>query len=105
MTDNQAKPQTLAFEWQDEYQTVRIEVTQEINWCNRQFDHIEIRSVAPKSQPLPITETGYLSRFTPTGIYSNIDEATEAVKDWLHEKSQTSEWRSYIDRQRQSTLF
>ena len=58
--------ETFRVEWSD----ISIEIRYEPNWLNLDIGydtaHLAIVSIAPDRAPLPITETGYRSHFTPS---------------------------------------
>ena len=68
--------------------------------------HIEIRSIAPKSARLPITETGYRSHFLPIGaLESEGLPAKDLVLRWIEEQAAKPEWKVHADSLRQADLF
>lgn len=94
------------------WQGIDIEILYSPDWlnCFREtyhvaLGHLEIRSLHPERAPLPITETGYRSRFDNP---EDIDQAggPEAfVRAWLEEAAQSPEWKSQQAEQRQLSLF
>ena len=86
-------------------------------WCDYQievehtpnkfegFDHIEVRTILPKSAPLPITETGYRSSFPPSVDVRVRGGAMQYVLDWLNEAQASDEWQRYVHQANQRTLF
>lgn len=75
--------------------------------CYSQPDlhHLEIQSVRPEREPLPITETGYRSHYFFSNDRMSLDEATDFVEDWIDRDAQTKAWISYVDESRQGALF
>ncbi len=67
--------------------------------------HVEIHTIQPEKAPLPITETGYRSHFTPKGNIDEYDSAVEFVKAWLDHEAQSEEWRIVQENARQLCLF
>ncbi len=93
--------ETHRFIWQG----IEVEVNYNPEWY-APFAHLEIKSINPEHAPLPITETGYLSRFHQQGII----EAHEGgvlgqVTAWLDEEAEKSEWKAHIEASRQGSLF
>ena len=60
---------------------VIVEVRHEPDWLSTGFDHIEIEAI-PRT-PLPITETGYRSRFIDPGDLDDYDDAVAFARFWL----------------------
>ena len=67
--------------------------------------HLEVVSVSPKRAPLPITETGYRSHFTPKAALDGYDSAEAFVEAWLDHESRSPEWKAYDHASRQLSLF
>lgn len=63
--------------------------------------HLEVESIAPARAPLPITETGYRSHFTPIANIQGYATPEDFVEAWLHEASYSEEWQE----RRQLSLF
>ena len=61
------------------------------------FDHIEVKA----DVPLPITETGYRSRFIHPQELALFESPTDFVLQWLDELA-TKEW---LEANKQLTLF
>ena len=89
------------FVWQD------IEI--EFKYWPLKWDvisHLEIRSVSPEKEPLPITETGYKSHFfQPDSVEFVNGSIVETVIQWLDKEAQSKEWLDYVEKSRQGDLF
>ena len=72
-----------------------------------EFDmaHIEVRVVEPRSAPIPITETGYLSHFTGIGVVEEAGGPIAFVKAALDEKANSKSWRAAQAKWQQQDLF
>ncbi len=69
-----------------------------------EIDHVEITS--ENRDPLPITETGYLSHFFgPMEPMLTLNEIVDAVHDQLEERAKEKAWRDAESRRRQPSLF
>ncbi len=87
-----------------EWEGIPITITYEKDWLSMgasEFatSHIEIQSA--DGQPLPITETGYLSHFFEP---RDIDPVAE-IKEWLALRAQSKEWQKYLAETQQLNLF
>ena len=67
--------------------------------------HVEIRTLKPENAPLPITETGYRSHFTPKGNIDEYDSAVDFVRAWLDHEAQSEAWKIAQEEARQLSLF
>ena len=67
--------------------------------------HLEVVSVSPKRAPLPITETGYRSHFTPKAAMDGYDSAEAFVEAWLDHESRSPQWKAFDQANRQLLLF
>ena len=66
---------------------------------------LEVRSVEPENEPLPITETGYRSHFLPPGIVEEEGGPAAYVLAWLEAEAQAPAWRKSVERRRHLLLF
>ena len=94
--------QTFEIEWQG----TPITLNYQEDWLGQfkkhghhHISHIEIRS--EDSQPLPITETGYLSHFFEPRDINPVAE----IMEWLDLRAQSKEWKKYIEDSQQMSLF
>ena len=88
---------TLSLEWEG----ITIAVSHTSNWLNTGYDHIELRA----DQRLPVTQTGYRSRFMPPDELAQFDSLEDFVRQWLDEAANSNEWRMYLTESRQLSLF
>ena len=66
----------------------------EINFTPEAFgmvDHIELRT--ERKAPLPVTETGYRSRFSHKGTVTEYGGAVTFVTAWLDHEAERTGWR------------
>ena len=71
----------------------------------RHATHLEVVSVSPERAPLPITETGYRSRFMPISDMEGYDSPEAFVEAWLDYASRSPEWKALEAASRQLSLF
>lgn len=83
------------------WQGREIAVTYIPNWCAGIAQHLELRA----TRPLPVTETGYRSRFLPAADAMSRDELEQFVHDWLDAAAQDKDWLAAEERSRQGDLF
>jgi hypothetical protein len=82
-----------------------------IKWCPRwhgasddfQIAHLEIYSA--DRQPLPITETGYRSRFIDRSIVEALGGPVAFTRAWLDEEAASPAWKVHVSASRQLSLF
>ena len=93
--------QTFRFAWRG----IEIKATYTpLKWSV--IAHLEIRSVQPPGEPLPITTTGYRSHFHRPGTIEALGgDVIAQVTAWLDEEAAKPEWRAHIERSRQGELF
>lgn len=63
--------------------------------------HIEVKS----EELLPISKTGYKSLFLPLSELEEEGGVAELVKRWLDEASDSKEWKEYVGKKIQYSLF
>ena len=78
-----------------------ISVSYQSNWLNLDHWHIELRC----TEPLPVTATGYRSRFFPHDAFADEADIVAFVTDWLDDAAKSKEWQTYLDESRQFKLF
>ena len=71
----------------------------------RALDHLEIRSLVPVREPLPITETGYLSQFYARNVIEEGGGAAALVLAWLDHYAQSPVWQAQQISRQQLDLF
>ncbi|MDO9609871.1 MAG: hypothetical protein Q7J26_15210 [Brevundimonas sp.] len=67
--------------------------------------HLEVVSMSPKRAPLPITETGYRSHFTPVSAVQIYVTPEDYVAAWMDQASRSPEWTAFDQANRQLSLF
>jgi len=68
------------------------------------IDHIEV--ISEGREPLPITETGYLSQFFgPMEPPLTLEEVVETVRNQLDVSARDPDWLAAEERRRQPSLF
>lgn len=63
--------------------------------------HLELRA----DEPLPVTETGYRSLFTPAPEIEDRGGAEAFTKAWLDSAAQYPAWQNYQEERKQLSLF
>lgn len=93
-----------------QWQGLVIEVLHHHNWSpaykeayDHALDHLEITSL--NREPLPITETGYVSRFERAENIAAKGGAVLYVLSWLDQEVQSPQWREAQANARQLALF
>ncbi len=71
----------------------------------RALDHLEVRSLAPAREPLPITETGYLSQFYARNVIEEGGGPAALVLAWLDHFAQSPVWQAKQISRQQLDLF
>jgi len=86
-----------------------LEVSYEQNWLGTEgafsTAHLQVNTVAPEKAPLPITETGYRSRFIDAETIAEAGGPVAFVKAWLDQAAETKSWKEQQETARQMTLF
>ena len=67
--------------------------------------HIELYVTDPQRAPLPITETGYRSHFTPAPNLDEWKDEVEFITAWLDDAAQSPEWIKQYEASKQGNLF
>lgn len=94
------------FHHEAEWNGVTLCIAYDPEWLgNDDVAHLEIRSVSPDHEPLPITETGYRSHFTSREIVETYGGPVALVLTWLDEESRSPVWRAKDFSRRQLSLF
>jgi len=91
------------------WQGLEIEVRYEADWLSIPSSrfrtaHLELRSTCPDRAPLPVTETGYRSRFLPREEVEALAGPEGYARAWLDEAARDPAWRDRDDG-RQLSLF
>jgi hypothetical protein len=89
------------------WEGIEIEARYDSAYFKDVVAHLEIETVAPKRARLPITQTGYRSRFHPIGLIEKLYEGdvVKCVTDWLNKEAQSKGWQDYVEDMRQGRLF
>lgn len=91
-----------------EWSRIQIVIRYEANWLNTDCfmaAHIQVESVVPMREPLPITETGYRSHFTSPEVIEDHGGPVAFVLAWLDAESQSPAWKQAEAARRQLSLF
>lgn len=67
--------------------------------------HLEIRSLDNPISPLPMTETGYRSHFSPAHLIEEVGGALAFVEAWLEDEARSPQWKAKEEAARQPSLF
>ena len=92
---------------------IRIEIlyTPDISPAYREsygqpLGRLEVRSLAPEREPLPITETGYLSQYVARNRMEETGKDPAAlVLEWLDHEAQSPLWKAKVLTSQQLDLF
>ena len=88
---------------------ITIEVRYEERWLDSDGPystaHLELRALEPERAPLPMTETGYRSHFTPASVIAEASGPVAFVKAWLDHAAGSKAWKDKEAAARQMTLF
>ena len=88
---------------------ITIEVRYEERWLDSDGPystaHLELRTIEPEKAPLPMTETGYRSHFTPAAVIAEAGGPVAVVKQWLDHAAGSKAWKDKEAAARQMTLF
>jgi len=68
------------------------------------YSHLEVMTDAPRC-PLPMSETGYKSHFTPAGTIEALGGPVAYVTRWLDHAAKSAAWKAIERDQRQGSLF
>lgn len=98
-------PKVHTIVWRD----VTIEIRYEEQWLGSDGPfstaHLELRVLSPDKAPLPVTETGYRSHFTPASVIAEAGGPVAYVQAWLDHEAETKAWKEKEAAARQMTLF
>ncbi|MDJ0641980.1 MAG: hypothetical protein QNJ15_04105 [Erythrobacter sp.] len=75
-------------------------ITIEIGWAPEYFSigdgktmgHLEIRSIDPEREPLPVTDTGYRSHWMTPEEMDQYGGPLNFVEAWIGHEAQTQSW-------------
>lgn len=88
-------------------------ITIEIGWSPEYFSigngktmgHLEVRSIAPDREPLPMTETGYRSHWMTPEEMNEYGGPQNFVEAWIDHEAQTPAWMEAKTKRAQLELF
>ena len=101
--ENSSKLIVTEFNWKN----MTIELLYRPHWSKAVPDmaHLSIQVVEPERNPLPITETGYLSHFFHAQQTFTEEQLINNIHSWLDEEAQAPRWKKKQQEQIQLTLF
>lgn len=96
--------ETYRLDWEG----IALSVRWTPNWLNTEIDgypiaHLEL--VSDDRVPLPVTETGYRSRFTSREAVETEGGPVAYARKWLDAEAQSEDWKARADAARQMSLF
>jgi len=105
---NRRVVETHNFDWKD----YRIEVRYCPSW-SRSYEevygegmaHLEIISPEEPRRALPVSETGYISHFTPARFVEDEGGPVAFAQNWLDEAAQSPKWEKLEAASRQMSLL
>ena len=92
------------FNWTCGNLTIRVGITYRPKYIYI-YDHLGIHSLEPARAKLPITNTGYLSRFMEVGEIEANGGPVQVVRAMLDEAASSKEWQEHVSASRQGSLF
>lgn len=88
---------------------ITIEVRYDERWLDSDgplsIAHLELSTLDPERAPLPMTETGYRSHFTPATVIAEAGGPVAFVRAWLDHAAASKAWKNEEGTARQMTLF
>lgn len=87
-----------------EWEGINISITH-THKCWGVIEHLEIRSIDPAKTPLPITDTGYTSRFMTEEQLKQYASPIKFVREWLDYEAKKPKWKASQEKARQYSLF
>ena len=97
------KPQQLKATWRGI--ALRIRFQPQFLSGALETAHLEVWSVAPEKEPLPITETGYRSHFVRRQNIEDLGGPVAYVLGWLEAEAKSPTWKAADFARRQLSLF
>lgn len=67
--------------------------------------HLELMSLEEPRLPLPVTETGYRSHFTPAKFIDDEGGPVAFVQSWLDDAAKSPQWKELEAASRQMSLL
>ena len=97
---------------QMDWQGYRIEVRYCPSWSpsyegiyGECMAHLELMSLEEPGLPLPVTETGYRSHFTPAKFIDDEGGPIAFVQSWLDDAAKSPKWKEHEAASRQMSLL
>lgn len=97
---------------QMDWQGYRIEVRYCPSWSPSYEEiygecmaHLELMSLEEPRLPLPVTETGYRSHFTPAKFIDDEGGPIAFVQSWLDDAAKSTKWKALEAASRQMSLL
>ncbi len=84
---------------------ITLEISYEEDWLSGTSAHIQVRSIDPEREPLPITETGYRSHFCAPGDVTDHGGPVAYVMAWIDAEAETETWKKAKAARAQLSLF
>ncbi len=84
---------------------VRLRIDHTRNYLVAGTDHIEIHVITPKTAAIPLTDTGYRSRFIDGEQLKEAGGVRRFVELWLAAESRSKEWQKKDLARQQGDLF
>ncbi len=94
-------PSTTRGQWQH----VAFRVRHTPDYLIEGTDHLELLVLRPKREPLPITDTGYLSHFVDGRDVPNAVVALAFFLKWIGREARSKRWQTADNKRRQLDLF
>lgn len=95
-----------------DWQGYRIEVRYCPSWSTSYEEiygegmaHLEVISPEDPRRPLPVSETGYISHFTPARFIEDEGGPVAFARGWLDEAAKSPKWKALEAAARQMTLL
>lgn len=104
---NPPRKTTYQIDWRDPVsgKAVTLRITHARDYLSSGNDHLEIESLRPKKEPLPVTETGYRSHFMPPLELMNAGGPVTFVTAWLDQEATGKAWSKAVTVKAQGDLF
>ena len=96
------------FVYRIDWQGTLIEISYEPNWMPRAGSgvaHLQVQRIEPMGAALPISATGYRSRFLPPGDVTDAGGPVEFTRAWLDDAANDCGWKRAIENARQLSFF
>jgi hypothetical protein len=91
---------THTFEWNG----IEIKLTHEHKIAGI-IEGLQVESIDPPRAKLPISDTGYMSRYIPESAFEEYGSAVSYVRAWLDYEAVKPHWQDYKNTASQYSLF